>query len=170
MNNEDVKQIIEDCKKDLLRTESVINETLGATSPIVPYLTHYAVIRACGTIEVAFKDIITDHCIKRTKKQVKFYLENKVRNSSMNPSYDNICKTLNNFDPEWKEKFKEEIGNQTNQDQIRTSIKSLVENRNLIAHGGHTNLTITDIIYYFNNSIIAIKILDNIISGVHTIA
>ena len=164
MNNTDVEQVLDECKQDLERIHLVIMNTLGPTSPVVPYLTNYAVIRACGTMEVAFKSIITDHCSRRSKRQVKNYLENKVRNSSMNPSYDNILKTLKDFDPAWKEAFQNGINGHQNRDQIRTSMRSLVDARNAIAHGGQTTLSIADIIAYFDDFLEAIEILDGVVS------
>jgi len=164
MNNTDVEQILDECKQDLERIHLAITNTLGPTSPVVPFLTNYAVIRACGTMEVAFKSIITDHCSRRSKRQVKNYLENKVRNSSMNPSYSRIVKTLKDFDPTWQESFKNGINGHHNRDKILTSMESLVGARNAIAHGGQTQLSITDIVTYFDDFREAIEILDSVVS------
>lgn len=163
MNNQDVEKILGDCQSDLNRVSSII-DSLGFGSNIVPYLTQYGVIRACGTIETAFKSIIADHLSKRSKTQVKNFLTRKIRENSMNPTYSNICSTLGDFDDEWKKIFKVEINNHNNKEVILTSIKSLVDARNDFAHGGNPKVTISDTVTYYEHFCEVIEILDVIVS------
>lgn len=163
MNNTDVESALNECQQDLQHVKAII-DSLGIGSNIVPYLNSYAVIKACGTMEVAFKTIITDYCSKRSKKQVKEFLTNKVKDNSMNPSYSNILRTLSDFDEEWKDKFKDSINSHIQKNSILTSMQSLVDARNSFAHGGNHNLTINDTITYYLSFRIAIEILDTIIA------
>ena len=163
MNNTDVQQILDECKNDLAGVKSII-DSLGYSSNIVPYLNKYAIIRACGVVEVAFKAIIADFCSKRVKKQVKYYLDRKVRNASSNPSFDNICKFLGDFDEQWKKDFKDRIKAHPDSTRLKTSIESLVNARNEFAHGGNPSTTIADVISYFSDFHAVILILDAILS------
>ncbi|MGB4978671.1 MAG: HEPN domain-containing protein [Anaerolineae bacterium] len=163
MNNTDVEEVLNECERDLQRVKVII-DSLGIGSNIVLYLNSYAVVKACGTVEVAFKTILTDYCSRRSKKQVKEFLTKKVKDSSMNPSYDNIIRTLSEFDKEWKERFKDGINAHAQKDAIFTSIKSLVDARNSFAHGSSHNLTINDTIRYYSNFRLAIDLLDTIVS------
>src|SRR6185436_4080195 len=104
MNNIEVQRLLDDCTAELTQVELLIN-TLGATTRIAPYLTMYSLIRACGTIEQAFKSIVADCCSRRGKKQIKLFIEHQVRDSSMNPSYSNICGLLKKFDEDWCKDF-----------------------------------------------------------------
>ena len=56
MNNQSVEQVLDDCTSDLTSAISIIS-SLGRTSNVVSYLNKYAIIKACGTIEVAFKSV-----------------------------------------------------------------------------------------------------------------
>lgn len=163
MNNVDVQQILDDGEQDLLRVKAIV-DSLGISSNIVPYLNNYAVIKACGTIEVAFKAIIADYCSRRSKKQVKEFLTRKIRDNSMNPSYNNICRTLGDFDKDWSKRFKSDINTHAQKSVILTSIQSLVDARNSFAHGGNPGLSINDTITYYTNSKEIIELLDTIIS------
>lgn len=158
-----MEELLDECQQDLRRVEVII-VSLGGSSNIVPYLNNYAIIKACGTIEVAFKRIITDYCSKRSKKQVKKFLTRKVRDNSMNPSYDTICRTLGDFDRDWKSKFKDDVNAHAEKDVILTSIKSLVDARNSFAHGGHPGLSINDTISYYLKFREAIELLDTTVS------
>jgi len=162
MNNTDVEDMLNECEQDLKRVKVLI-DSLGIGSHIVPYLNSYAVIKACGTTEVAFKTIITDYCSWHSKKQVKEYLTKKVRDSSMNPSYDNIIRALNDFDKDWKKQFQDGINAHPQKDAILISMKSLVDARNSFAHGSSHSLTINDTIKYYENFRLAINLLDTII-------
>ena len=163
MNNAEVESVLNDCYDDLQRVKAII-DSLGGSSNIVPYLNNYAIIKACGIMEVAFKTIIADYCSKRSKKQVQEYLTRKVRDNSMNPSYENICRTLGDFDSDWKKQFKDDVNTHTQKDIILTSMKSLVAARNSFAHGGNPGLSINDTITYFTNFRVAIELLDTIVS------
>lgn len=161
MNNAQVLLILNECQDDLDIVKYIV-QSLGFSSTVVPYLSKYAIIKACGTIEIAFKAIITDHCSKRSKRQVKQFLSRKIKDSSSNPSYENICKILKDFDENWLKDFKNNLKSHPDYNVILTSMQSLVDARNDFAHGGNPNLTIADTISYFNYCRTAMIILDQI--------
>jgi len=130
----------------------------------VPYLAKYALIKACGTIEAAYKNIIADFCSKRTKKQIKTFLTNRVRESPRNPSYSNICSLLKEFDGKWHEDLKRKIDEHPDKAEIITSFESIVDSRNELAHGGNPIITITDVIRYFRYCRIVVEEIDNILT------
>lgn len=163
MNNNEVLLLLDECQDDLDKVGTII-DSLGQTSSVVPYLSKYAIIKACGTIEVAYKTIIADNCSKRTKKQVKTFIDNKVRDSSHNPSYTNICNLLDEFDSDWKDNFKQQVQIHTDRDEILTSLSSLVAARNEFAHGGNPTITISDVIRYYRFCRIVIEIIDNVVA------
>ena len=160
MNNVEAQRLLDDCSNELSQVKTLI-DSLGATSNIVPYLTKYSIIRACGAVEQAFKSIICDFCSSRSKKQVKRFLEQRVRDSSINPSYSNICKLLNDFDDGWLAQFKASINGAPDKAMRMTSLQSLVDARNDFAHGGNPSPSIGDVITYYQHSKVVIKILDS---------
>lgn len=162
MNNSDVKHILDSCKSDLYQVKTIIN-SLGLGSSIVPYLTHYATIRACGTIETAFKSIIADFCAYRSKIQVKSFLEAKIRENSCNPSYSNICSILKSFDDRWHSDLKSQVDAHINKSRLLTSLQSLVDARNSFAHGGNPSASISDVINYYDDSREVIELLDLVV-------
>jgi len=162
MKNSSVQSTIDACEADLNQINTIING-IGLTSNIVPYLTYYAVIRSCGSIEIAYKALVADFCSYRSKKQIKLFIDTKIRENSSNPSYSNICKMLKQFDKEWLEHFKSEMDLRSDKSQLLDSLQSLVDARNEFAHGGTPSCSINDIIRYFNDSKIIIQIIDSII-------
>lgn len=158
MNNLDVELLLTQCRSELDHVQASI-ATLGVMSPVAPYLTKYAVIRACGTVEASFKALVADFCSKRSKKQVKRYIGLKIVRSSTNPSHEKIVEMLSQFDENWRRMFKANIGSDPNKAQLLDSLQSLVDARNEFAHGGSPTLSINDVIKHFDH---ARKVLEHV--------
>ena len=151
MNNTDVQQELARCKRELDHVQTTIN-TFGVTSPVTPYLTKYALIRACGAIEVAFKALVADYCSYRSKKQVKRYIHMRIRRGSANPSQKNITSMLRDFDDDWKKNFKARLNADPDRGALLDSLQSLVDARNEFAHGGSPPVSIGDVLKHFENA------------------
>jgi hypothetical protein len=163
MNNLDAQTNINFCTTELNRIETIIQTMLGHTSPIVPYLTRYSIVKTCGTIEFCFKTIIAD-LHSGTTPQVINYIDNTIRSSSMNPSISNICSTLKKFDLNWNTSFKNKIRDHANSERIKDSLDSLNNARNSFAHGGTPTSTFENIKNYFIDTVEIIKILDEVVN------
>ena len=162
MNNQNAQNSIDICFAELQRIFHLI-EGLGHMSPVVPFLTNYSIVRACGTVEFCFKTIISDLHTGHTP-QVQNYVNNTVRNSSMNPSRYNICNTLKQFDVEWNRSFKEMLNNHAHSVRIKSSIDSLNNARNSFAHGDTPSSSFENIKNYFEDSVIILQMLDEVVN------
>ena len=70
MNNKSVEQSLVDCNDELVRLEDAMS-LFGATSPIGIYLSRYAIIKACGAIEQAFKSLVADSAESKQSQTFK---------------------------------------------------------------------------------------------------
>lgn len=161
MNNQAVLQNLTDCSSELQKIQESIN-FVGQSHSIVPFLTNYAIIKCCGTIENSFKTIITDFH-NTLPQQAKNYIEETFYKSSMNPSKENIHKSLEKFDPAWNSAFKAKLNLETDKARIESSLKSLNDARNEFAHGGRPTVSFQSILLYFNDAKRIIEILDEIV-------
>jgi len=162
MNNLLAQESVDKCHEELRRIFHLI-EGHGGASPIVPFLTNYAIVRTCGTIEFCFKTIVSD-VQSGHSTQISNYIDNTIRNSSMNPSRENICKVLKQFDLGWNESFKTKLNGHVDAARLKSSIDSLNSNRNTFAHGDNPTSTFDDIRNYFNDTVEILKILDEVVS------
>lgn len=162
MNNIDVEAALNACKADL---DDVLNEIskVGGTATIAPYLTKFAIIRACGTIESSFKGLITDFCCRGSKTQVVNFINYRIKDGSANPSWQILCKFIKEFDVTWHSNLKKAMQGKVNEAHLRSSLDSLVTARNTFAHGGNPTSTIGDVVTYFIHSREIIEELDKII-------
>tara|TARA_R110000868_G_scaffold205701_1_gene454261 strand:- start:345 stop:836 length:492 start_codon:yes stop_codon:yes gene_type:complete len=162
MNNQNAQSSIDSCLEELERINTLIENLLGHTSPIIPYLTKYAIVRACGTIEYCFKTIIAD--LHTGSPQVMNYIDSTIRSSSMNPSISNICSTLKKFDEDWNSSFTSKIRDHAHPQRLRDSIESLNNARNSFAHGGTPSSSFENVRDYFNDTVIIIEMLDEVVN------
>lgn len=161
MNNKEVESIIQDALLEFGQLELLVGQ-VGSTSPMSKYLTKYALIKACGTIEYAFKNIIADYH-NQASPQIRNFIDNMVRESSQNPSLDNIRGTLKKFDIAWRDNFNNELNSHSNKDKLTSSLKSLNNERNAFAHGGNCSATFQNIKDYFSDALEIIYILDRVV-------
>ncbi len=157
---EELQRKIVDTTLEIESIETWINK--NPLEKNTQYLIKYSIIRACSTIEVAFKKIIYDNLITGCNEEVKRYLENKILNSSMNPKTGNIENLLQEINSTWKTKFQEkmkDIG------EKKADLNSLVSLRNEFAHGYSISVTIRSVKRYYMSGVVVLKELENIIKS-----
>lgn len=159
MNNPYVQALVDECDNDFERIEKII-EVLTNTNPAVPYLTKYVIIKACGTLEQAFKIMISDFSCVGQSLQVKKFIDISFRESSINPNLENIHTALKKFDVQWNTNFKGYLNADLDIARIKSSITSLNNARNQFAHGGNPTVTFSDVKDYFDDAKKIINYLD----------
>ena len=162
MNNLIADTALNDCKSELLQIESLI-QNAGSMSATAKYFTFYSLIKACGTIEFAFKTIISD-VHNGASSQLTRYIDLKIRSSSMNPSYSNIYNLLKDFDEVWAADFKRVCNSVPDGPRFVSSLDSLNKNRNAFAHGQRISASFSDIKSYFLDSSKIIELLDGVVN------
>jgi len=154
----ELKALIIDCDNEIGRIKVIIDgEPFGLTTP---YLTKYALIKACGTTERVFKSTIANYFNRSKLPQVQKFINKNVRESSCNPTYDRVVNMLAEYDEMWKQNFKVSIKNHSDYKKVIQSLDSLVSARNSFAHGGNPTITIGNIVTYFKDTIDFLYILD----------
>lgn len=161
MNNQNAFSSLNNCNQELYKIKKII-EVFGQDHNIVPFLTNYAVIKCCGTIEICFKTIISDFH-DTLPHQAKKYIQNTFLMSSKNPNKSNICDSLNKFDENWKKEFISKLVAEIHANKIESSLSSLNSARNELAHGGNPTVSFNSLLIYFEDSKRIIEILDEVI-------
>jgi hypothetical protein len=164
IKNKSVAENVDGCIDEFQKIESIIRG-IGVMSHPVPYLTRYSIIKACGTIEYGFKTIISDFSLDAQSEQLKNFVDKKFRNSSMNPSYENICGGLASFDDNWRVKFKEKVKLMPNKHKVLDSLESLNNARNSFAHGGSPTTSFENVQAYFEDSLKVLELIEETISS-----
>lgn len=127
------------------------------------YLTQYALIRACGTIEFVYRSIVADFFDQFGVDQMEMYIDKTVRQGSMSCKYDNMCSLLSKFDDSWCRNFKQAAAQHPDGQRLMSSVNSLVTNRHQFAHGRPPTATFTDICQYYQDGLTLIGLFDSIV-------
>lgn len=108
MNNQEVNALLAECRGEL-ETITAFLTGLGEGARPAPYIKKYAVIRAAGSIEAGFKQIIADRVDRDSHAQLKNFVARKIRNSSSNPKLEIIQSMISEFDDRWRARFDEKM-------------------------------------------------------------
>ena len=158
----ELNKLIVDCTSELNDIDSKIS-SLESLDKTKAYLTQYALIKACGTLEIVYRSIVADFFDKSNLKQVPKYIEKTVRKGSMSAKYENMCNLLGKFDDDWVKDFKDLVEKHPYSQKIISSSNSLVNNRHQLAHGRNPTATFQDIFGYYNDTLELIKIMDSVV-------
>lgn len=165
MNNGEVKKLLDECKEELFAITALLTGIGDAARP-APYIKKYAVIRATGSIESAFKQIIADRVDRDSHAQLKNFIAKKIRNSSCNPRLEMIQNMLSEFDEDWRARFDEKMA-LSDQPALKGALTELVKARNSFAHGGAMELPIERTVEYFDLGCTVLSILDETVHEVY---
>ena len=124
------------------------------------YLIAYSVIKASGSIEVVFKQIIYDYVTREAGEKTATYIEKMILDSSCNPNTGNMSNLLQNISSEWKEQFDALV----KESGKKSKINSLVQLRNDFAHGDNITVSIDTVISYFDAAKDILNILDTVVN------
>lgn len=117
----------------------------------------FACVLTSAMIEVACRQYVGKFVEKRASPQVIGFVERKLY-FFQNPSMDNIDELLRAFDSKIADDFRDAIG-----DEGVDAINSVVNNKNQLAHGKGVGLGLATMKRYFNDVILSITRLANIL-------
>lgn len=158
MNNREVMSLLQECHDELVSIQALLTGIGDAARP-APYVKKYAVIRATGSIEAGFKQIIADRVDRDSHTQLRNFIARKIRNSSCNPRLDMIQGMLSEFDDQWRARFDEKMA-LADQPILKGALTELVKARNSFAHGGAGELPIETTIECFEHARTVLVLLD----------
>ena len=145
--NGDYRQTLRDCEVELNSIQQWIHRNRLDSN--VRFLTSYSVIKACGTVEYVFKQIVYDYLSSGANEEAKTYLNKSIIEASFNPSTGQMYRILEKINSDWRVGFENLIKGSSQMGQLN----SLVKLRNSFAHGSAITASINDVKNYYNAGI-----------------
>ena len=145
--NGDYRQTLRDCEVELNSIQQWIHSNRLDSN--VRFLTSYSVIKACGTVEYVFKQIVYDYLSSGANEEAKTYLNKSIIEASFNPSTGQMYRILEKINSDWRVGFENLIKGRSQMGQLN----SLVKLRNSFAHGSAITASINDVKNYYNAGI-----------------
>jgi len=110
-----------------------------------------------------FEDIIKNFVIELTHRaninnEIKDFVFKQIQRSLRNPDYDNLKSFLKKFNKDWVKRLSDGI-----EEKNKDALTSIINNKNLIAHGESSTITFSIVREHYEDSKIIIEQLDSII-------
>jgi hypothetical protein len=110
-----------------------------------------------------FEDIIKNFVIELSHREninseIKGFIFKQIQWSLKNPKYNNLRSFLEQFNKDWVKRLSARI-----EEKNKDALTSIVNNKNLIAHGESSTITFSIIRQHYEDSKIIIEQLDSII-------
>ncbi len=147
----------EDLLNKIEQTIQNISSFTNTSPQEASYFAKFLVVFICGIYEETIEVIINERISRLNSHEVSKFIRNSVRWSFRNPKIDNIKKLLERFDDSW-EKSMDRISS-----KAKTALNSIVDNKNALAHGDPCNVTLSDVIEFYQNSRPIIEEIDKVI-------
>ncbi len=125
--------------------------------PIIKaYLTYYLCIRVSGFMEDCIRSIFSEYVDANSKDAAKNFIFAKLKKIP-NPTWGTITSISKEFDENWNSQLNKQVTK-----PYREALESIVSNRNVIAHGGTSAITLRDLETYYREAINVIDELEKI--------
>lgn len=100
----------------------------------------YLVVLLSGIYEDCFEYLINERTDRAGDAELSAFVEKTLDIQFRNPDWDTLTKVLGWFSDRWAKTLKKKIRN-----QAKTSLNNIVTNKNAVAHGNTSNLTLAEI-------------------------
>lgn len=124
---------------------------------IQAHFSKYLCVKASGLLENYIKSQIGDYADSTSPQAVAKYIKKNFKNFT-NIDYKKLCNFLESFDEQWKTDLESTL-----EEEIISSLNTIIANRNNIAHGNNDSITMRSIETHYENLKLIISILDDII-------
>lgn len=121
------------------------------------YLAKFLIVFICGIFEEVIETLINEYVLRSSNPQVAQYVKARVDQQFRNPDSSKLMELLNGFDKLWSSRIRGLP--QMNRD----GLDSIVNNKNLIAHGRPCAITLGDVYKYYNDALVVMIEVDQIL-------
>lgn len=135
---------------DRQRIETEIDSLFEAAESVQPELqaslARYACVLASSYLEAAFRELIVTYTQKRSDRSVRRFVESTLA-TFRDPNMEKVLQLVGRFDPEFRRSLEEQSAG-----QLKDSINSISANRNSIAHGRRSGISLGQVRSYFTDA------------------
>jgi len=120
------------------------------------YLTYYLCIRISGFIEDCVRFIFSEYVDANSQNSVTVFVTEKLKKIP-NPTWSAIVSLAKDFNDTWAVQLKANVDKPNSE-----AVDSIVKNRNTIAHGGTSPITLNELETYYRDAVIVVDELEKI--------
>lgn len=114
----------------------------------------YLCVRVSGYLEVSIRTVYTEYARNKSHKNVAKFVSSRL-SGFQNPNMDIIFQRAGAFNSDWRKEL------ESIDEELKSSVNSIVTLRNKIAHGDDVDLTYRRINEYYQNAIKVLQFMEN---------
>lgn len=140
----------------LFKQVRIFSSDPSADPEIVAMLTYYLCVKVSGFVETSIRTILMEYAEQHSSDKATKFIEKRLERFP-NPSMSTIVELIKSFGDVWAKDFKNKVD-----ETSRTALENINKNRNAIAHGGVSSITLRELENYYNEVITIIQQLEAI--------
>ena len=131
-----------------LETEisAILAEASDCSDQLRSSLARYISVLAAGYVESSLREILSSYVQPRASVQVSRYVEARLSRHG-NLHAERILQLLGLFDPGFRRELEASV-----EDRLWDSLNSIYANRNLVAHGASSGITVVRVRLYYEDA------------------
>ena len=133
------------------------SEQVNEDPELQAQLARYLCVLSSGLVEQAVIDILSSYSKSKGHSRTANYVDSQLKRLR-NAKFSDILNLLGHFDPDWQTHFQSSTAA-----EIKDGIYSIVNNRNRIAHGQDTDVSLRAFSRYYQSLKIFLRELDHFI-------
>lgn len=155
MNSPSAQELLNSIDQTIIEIDSISGSSILADS----YFAKFLVVHISGVYEEAIENIMIDFTERNTSRtEISTYVENILDKNFRNPNFSNLLGLVGMFGGEiWKNELRALASG-------GVALDSIVNNKNLLAHGQLATFTLADVKQYYRDSRPVIEKIDSLVS------
>lgn len=134
-------------------------ETTKVDEFTLSHISKFITVLTSGIYEDVIKNILVEYTDKeKVSREIRDYIYDQLKKSFRNPDFGNLTGLISKFSKKWENQIKIKVT-----EEQKESLNSIVNNKNLIAHGDNCTITFSNIKEYYYKSKEIIILLDSLL-------
>lgn len=135
---------------DRQRIEAEVNALLqrarGVDDELQSSLARYLCVLGSSYLEAAFREVVSSFCQDQASPKVRRYVQGTL-DHFRNPNAEKILQLIGRFDSDCRKALEDNISG-----RLRDSVDSISANKNNVAHGRRSGITLAQVSQYFEDA------------------
>ncbi len=148
-----------DCRRIEAEIKVILESSMEVSDEIRASLARYACVLASGYLEAAMRELVASYTRKRGSETLHRYIESTL-GLFQNPNTEKILRLVGRFDPKCRRDLELSV-----EGQLKDSVDSIYSNRNSIAHGRLTGISLARVRTYYADARTVVKEAETVLTA-----
>jgi hypothetical protein len=126
---------------------------------IASFLSSYLVVMLSGVYEDCIEHLLAQRAARGQDNEVTSYISKSLHETFRNPTFGALVGVLGKFSDQYAQRMREGV-----QERDAQALDSIVNNKNLIAHGRRSQLTVNEVVTFHGGVVRIFELLEGLLA------